>query len=318
MDSLRVLVVGAARSGTTWVAEVLARTECADYLHEPDSVDWVPFAARARAGMGLLPVVRPDQPAPRHYERLWDAAFSSGRRSVRNRVAVPMYLSVPRVVRAEASPGASSPLRARAAVLLSAPRSARPGTRHHIVKSVQAPLALEWIVERHSPRVVLVRRHPLAIVASRLQFGKMFLPDRQPPVDGRCVDELVRRWSAPARPERGKPFEDLVWLVGFTVSAYDEVAAAHEEFRVVEHEELCASPEERFHDLVTALGLVWTDACDAYLRHSNAEGAGFTTNRLASTQARTWEGRLTDGQLSTARAVLAGFPLARRYPDLVA
>ena len=314
-----VLVVGAARSGTTWVAEVLARTGDTDYVHEPDSVDWVPYAARARAGMGLLPAVDPGEAAPRRYTRLWDAAFSTHRRSIRNRLAIPLFQSVARPQCTSAhSPRGRPPTRVRLATLLAAPRSAGTRAHHHVVKSVQVPLALEWLVRRVAPSaVVVVRRHPLDIVASRLQFGHMFLPGSPPPLDERAVEARLRRWQAPPRPEGGDPFDDLVWLVGLTVSAYDEVTAAHPEFHVVDHERICEAPKARYRDLVDELGLRWTDQCDEYLVASNAEGSGFQTTRVAAVQAGAWRRRLPEVQAVRASQLLARFPLVRRYPDLL-
>jgi hypothetical protein len=315
-----VLVVGAARSGTTWVAEVLARTSGADYVHEPDSVDWVPFAVRARAGMGLLPAVEAGEVAPRLYAQLWDAAFSGRRRALRNRIAVPLFLSVARPQRA-ALPGAGleeTPARLRLAVRLAQPRSGRPGAHHHIVKSVQVPLSLEWLVARIRPTVLVVRRHPLDIVASRMGFGEMFLPASPAPIDHRAVARLIRQWGGPPRPDDGAPFEDLVWLTGFTVCAYDDVATAHPEFEVVDHEHLCAEPTPHFRRLVSALDLTWTERCEQFLRASNTLGAGFETNRLSDFQVGTWNRRLSSDQVRTARRILSQFPLVRRYPDLVA
>ena len=71
----RVLVTGAPRSATTWVGVVLGATEGATYLHEPDEISWRPFALAALRGQSHAPILAPGEPAPRAYERLWDAAF---------------------------------------------------------------------------------------------------------------------------------------------------------------------------------------------------------------------------------------------------
>src|SRR6478672_3089052 len=90
-----VLVVGPARSGTTWVARTLGLTDGSVYISEPDEAPAVPFATRARSRMGMLPVVEPGDDGPELYRRLWDVAFSTRRRSVSNRLANRLYAQVP-------------------------------------------------------------------------------------------------------------------------------------------------------------------------------------------------------------------------------
>src|SRR5436305_3126532 len=74
----RILVVGFARSGTSWVAEMLATTESAGLLSEPDDALLHPFASRAKRRLpgGHYPVLSPGDEAP-EYEVLWEEAFGS-------------------------------------------------------------------------------------------------------------------------------------------------------------------------------------------------------------------------------------------------
>ncbi|MBV8528592.1 MAG: sulfotransferase, partial [Candidatus Dormibacteraeota bacterium] len=120
----RILIVGAPRSGTTWLANALSATPGARLAHEPDNTA---FNADALESMELYggyaaPHVGERVPA---YERLWDPAFLA-----------PPFAPV-----------------------------------HLIVKSVFAAFAMDWLIDRYQPRVVLIERHPLRVVSSWMRLG---------------------------------------------------------------------------------------------------------------------------------------------------
>jgi hypothetical protein len=144
----------------------------------------------------------------------------------------------------------------------------------------------------------------------------MFLENVLSHLDEPAVANCLERWGSPARPSNGDRFAHFVWLAGFTISAYDEVAEAHPEFQVVDHEQLCADPVPEFRRLASSIGLAWSDDCEEYLHSSNTHGTGFETKRVAGTQSGTWRTRLSPEQVQTARQILSQFPVARRYPDL--
>ena len=73
-----MLVVGAACSGTTWVAETLTRIADLPYVYEPDNPLLEPYAVVTRSGLRTYPAIRSDADAPDDYTRLWDVAL--GRR----------------------------------------------------------------------------------------------------------------------------------------------------------------------------------------------------------------------------------------------
>jgi len=313
----RVLVVGAARSGTTWVARCLGRTTDASYVHEPDNFDWVPFASRARAGLGLLPALEAGADAPEPYRRMWEAAFGVRRATMLDRLATAVHVRVPPAAKSAflEPDGAPPSLRLRLATALAGPDSA-PSGRRRVVKSVNVPLALEWIAARFEPRVLVVRRHPLDVIASRLRFGSAFLENALGHLDHRAVATRIERWGAPPRPTSTDRSEHFFWLTGFTLSAFDEVAEANPDFQVVDYEDVAADPLPHFQRLVDVLGLEWSPACEEFLVSSNTPGSGFETKRVATKQTGIWRQHLSDEQVTTMCRVLSRFPIARRYPEL--
>src|SRR5207247_758089 len=97
-------------------------------------------------------------------------------REARHRASLAIERRIPRdeLQRALSHPERPRPARVAAAAILDVP--AEPGPNEHVVvKSVHAPLALEWVAARFEPAVVVVLRHPLNVIASLLELG---LPDR--------------------------------------------------------------------------------------------------------------------------------------------
>ena len=99
-------------------------------------------------------------------------------------------------------------------------------------------------------------------------------------------------------PSPADVFGEVVWVAGFVMSAYQEVAEARPEIRVVEHELICADPVPEFRRLVADLGLEWTSECDEYIQNSNAPGTGYETKRLTARIPGQWRNRLSDEQLA--------------------
>jgi Sulfotransferase family len=178
-----------------------------------------------------------------------------------------------------------------------------------MVKSVHAALALEWLAERFSPRVVVVLRHPLNIVASYLEFGWLDA--------GLHASTLVRSrhvppW-VPAVPLGAAPVTRVAWQTALLSSVLQEALDRHGDWHAVHHEDLCRDPEGGFRRLYDQLGLTWTEAAAGFLRTSNRPGRGITTNRVTGDQPERWRHRLTYAQVEEVRKALALFPTAARF-----
>lgn len=137
-----------------------------------------------------------------------------------------------------------------------------------IVKTVMGVLALEWLVDRYSPRVVIIERHPVRVVDSwmRLGFmaGDLAWRDRvrTDHVDARGLPAWHPRWDPWA-----KRIVEVSWAVGVLVTAVRTAVRAHPEWTVVSHEWLSTYPAGRVATLAEAVGLQWTDDAAARLRH---------------------------------------------------
>lgn len=191
---MRILVVGPGRSGTSWVTATLGSTPGAGFLLEPDNTGHYPFAVRAAAGMGIPPILGPDDPGPPGLRRLWDVAFGAPIRYVRGQQRIAVWLHSKtdddersRMMRTE-DPQAS--MRLRLAAALAVPRNLPAGTRHRVVKSIRSQFMVEWISVNWEPAVVVCRRHPLDVVASQME-----MQFRSRPVAQAVRDEAKRRYD---------------------------------------------------------------------------------------------------------------------------
>jgi hypothetical protein len=327
-----VLVVGAACSGTAWVGQTLARVADVASVHEPDNPLLEPFAYEARAGLGAYPAIAPGQRAPEPYTRLWDVALGRRRRRMPagparrlwRRVAVDDKLRAldpappvdPGALDGREDPDDLGEMsrRARTALRLAQPMPRGRASTRRVVSSVDLPLALDWIIERYGPEVVLVRRHPLDVVASRVRHSAPFhLGDAT--LDPRSVEERFTRWRIPRRPLPGHAFARLVWLVGFEMSAYQEVADKHPEVLVVDYKRLCTHTDFELRRLLASLELVWRSG-DEQVQPPDVRDVVDEPGSNARPIAPTVPPYLSPEQVSLARRLLTLFPISRHYHDL--
>jgi hypothetical protein len=278
----------------------------------------MPFAIRATAERGLLPVLTARDRGSRDMERLWEVAFGlrqprfvrgQGRASrwlLRNASDVQRY-SLPAV-------GGTIAPRLRVAAALGVPEHVQRPAEHYVVKSVHAPLMIDWIRGRWHPEIVVCFRHPLDVVASSLAMGLF----------AQSGDAVIGQISRAARaigtdhfgvpvPTGDNLVSHVAWRVGLVMSALADTCRRNPTFHVVEYEQTCVDPVGRFRKLVQAVGLTWTPDTEAFVVDSNTPGVGWETNRLAREQNQRWRTRLAPFDARAASNVLEQFPIAARY-----
>jgi hypothetical protein len=309
---MRILVVGPARSATSWVAATLGGTRDAGFLLEPDEFSTSAFGARAAIGQGFVPVLDAEDAGPPALRRLWDVAFGAPVRYVRGqeRIATRLFrgVSLDDHWRADRVEAPRVTLRLWLASRLAVPRHLGGAPRHRIVKSVRSNLMIEWLVANWSPRVVICRRHPLDVVASRYSMQYPV-----PPYDvfRTVLVEGERRFGVPPPPQPG--VAQGAWWVGVEMSALEDARRAHPEFHVVDHEDLCEDAVGRFRALADGLGLEWTADDEATVLASNRPGERYERTRVAADLPGAWRRRLPPDVAQTAATVLSRFPIAERY-----
>lgn len=316
VSSRPVLVAGIPRSGTTWTAQVLAHAHGSGLLHEPDNEKEHLAALRAKGSLGRFPVLRPGESAPA-YEDLWRRAFSGALEpeSRRGKIATRLWLRATQAQREAAVCGRPSlGLRLALAVM---PRRALPvqdtGIEGLVVKSVHAPLTLEWLAHRFpAVHVVVVIRHPASVLSSWRELG---LADQDRALDRHPAvrEGLMRAWEL--SPPDDDALSRAAWHVCLLTAALLDSVARHPEWSLVEHDDLCRRPVERFADLSRRLGMKWNERGEQFLLASDTAGEGFAVRRRAGEQPGRWRVRLSADEVDVLAGTVRRFPLLDRWSD---
>lgn len=294
-ERVRILVLGTERSGTTWVARALASADDATYVHEPDNADANPLAGDGKGGLGLYPVLEPRERAD-GYARLWDHAFAGG------------WPSRPSLERIGAGVNRMSPV-VRRLVAVAAARVSRRARVPEIVvvKSVHAPFAAEWLVERYAPAVVVVRRDPLNVVASLIRLGttpvgveERYQTLQHPAV--RC------RYLDPTGLEPPGSGETMAYRLAWWIAFIDRLLADHATragWTVVSHDRMCVSPLLEAERLCEVLDISDRVGVLRFIAASDRPGDGFSTDRLTAEQPERWKDVLDPGQVAEVQRAVA-------------
>ena len=311
-----LVIAGTPRSGTTWTMRALEADASLVPVMEPDNESRSAPAVWAKRGTGRFPVLAPGERAD-DYRRLWAWILDGAVEGPRLQAAAALLRAVrPRGRRRYYQGRSSSPMRLAGAV--GAHPAVRPGPTpaggRLLVKTVHAPLAVDWLAGEFDIDVLVVLRHPGNVLASWLsldlndQFARL---DERPAIRRRVEDRTIP-------PAGTEPLERLVWQLGVLSLALEEAAARHRDWVVRTHDDLCIDPIAKFRHLYADLGLDWSDRASGYLTANDRPGQGFPTQRVASDQPDAWKTRLTPAQIEVMARVLSRFPLSTwTAPDFV-
>lgn len=314
----RILVVGIPRSGTTWVARMLARAQNTAFVGEPDNPFEAPFALRERRRLpgALYTALGAHQDAPL-YERLWREAFGESGTSctraeeVRDRLAQRLVRSARSAVMRSFMRPASVDPRLRLAEVLAVATRPSAQAENLIVKSVHAALSAEWVAARLDVQVVVVLRDLLNVLSSWVDFDWLGSPEANELAwsDPPLLEQLALRYGLPPLTAGGSALARLTWLLGLLTMSLERTARAHPEWHVVRHEELCEQPPEGFRTLAARVGLKWSPEADAAVAATDAPGSGYAIQRVWSSLPQVWSSRLAPPQVTEIAAVLGAFPV---------
>lgn len=310
-----VLIVGPARSGTSWLARVLASAADVSLVYEPDNVVHTPYAFRATGHLGHMPQLRPGDEAPA-YARLWAAVFDGGERRRRRGGVARRLVRNHHGAALAAFEGRADPVAAtrfRAASLLAVPYHRR--ARRVIAKSVHATFALPWLTSRVDVDVIVVLKSPLNHAASLLSRGwdppldRLLRGPHARPVDGSVLAELLGDELLATRPSPQAPFAlRMGWQIGAYQHALHTQLDDNPGWTLAQHEATTAAPRRRLSALFDLLDLEWTERTDAYLAgHDGVSTDLYDTTRRASAEADKWRRLLDDRTVGLLRDGLAPF-----------
>jgi hypothetical protein len=234
-------------------------------VNEPDNAEVAPLAEWATARHGSAPSLKPGERAP-EYDALFAAAF---------RARVPVRGRRLRAARRLHWPALSGRVPDHVS-----------GDGVVLVKSVAAYCSLEWFQARFDPRMIVLWRHPLNVLASWLEIGWR---GAQFAAGQRALCERFERtalWPPPSDPVTG-----LEWAVcASTVVVLESAARTRAVVRA--HEDNAREPAAAIAAMLDHLGLAWTGAIDTALADHDRPGNGWTAQRVAGDEPQRWRTRL--------------------------
>lgn len=263
-----ILILGHGRSGTTWVGKVISAARRVLYYFEP--------LHPARSGTAdLLNWFRYARPGDE------DEAMAE--------TFDPIFA------------GLSSPAKAWNRSGL---HRWIPGYRV-AVKDVASVMAVEWLAHRYGPKVVLIVRHPGAVILSELRQGTPAGQSLAAILTQKQVIEYHLKPYVGILKEAKSEIEQLaaVWAARHRVVA--DGLQRHPEWLVVCYENLCADPVGQFRELFAALDLRWSRAMETYVnRHSTVAGEGaYSIQRVSNRQIDEWRGRMADRDVAQVQEI---------------
>lgn len=310
---MRVLVAGTARCGSTWAANVLGHATDTRIVYEPDGHNSDVLGAVAATRLGEYPVLEEGK-SSYWYRLIWDLAFAGGwpwDKVESARAAGRRLVHIPPLMRDYLVAG-----------LAEGTRTVRRRPRHVVVKSVNSIFSLDWIAQRYSPTVVILRRNPLNIVSSWMVLGMW--NDHAIGNDARVRERYLSSLGLQSPNGTSSPVKIAAWNVGLLTRALKDAADRNPTWIVASHDDLCLDPMTGFKALTERIGLQWSPAMERYIVES--EDPSFTVhhgtvkvhpNAVTATtpdsrreqQATQFTRRLTPEQTAEARSVLETFEL---------
>jgi hypothetical protein len=309
VDSLAassILIVGAPRSGTTWLAKILDSHPDVLYRHEPDEV--VPASGSIEQDMARWVLQHDARTAGKRpfFRKSWQAA--------------PAWLLRSSLACAGAAaeriglPG------------LPIPDLGDLGGARVVIKSVRLSTGIGDFAQAYpSGRAVLIVRHPCGQVASVMRGARdgrfeLAQPGADMPFDEAAAVRFAGRQGVhePAF-QRLPDAAKYAWSWrAFNETAWAAVSGQSNALLVI-YEKLCATPAAEVQAILAFAGLTWQGQTEAFLARSTGyDGAAgyYAVVRNSIAAAERWRTAMAAEDQDAVRAVVRGSPLVRYWPDL--
>lgn len=316
-----VVIVGGARSGTTFLAKLLDSHPDVLYRHEPDSVlinTRIPFLPRREEIDGLL------EEAGTYLDSLRDvrARRVSGKRpifdkSYRSALRKACFLSGLSLARLAELAGRFAGYRH-----IDAPDCVDRRARERIVyliKSVDSPWrTMLYNMARPDWRFIHILRHPCAVINSKLRGIESNLMTA-----GTYLHSIFDTWETDDYPltlqeMETRSFEEQLafqWMV-CNQCVVDEMSG-RDRYRLVIYEELCRDLAEKTRSLFAFAGLSFDEQTERFLARLDAmEGRDsryFDVMRPPKASLYKWREQLSAEQIENIRKIVCHSEIGRRF-----
>ena len=319
-----VLLLGAPRSGTTWLAKIFDSHPRVLYRHEPDTVlrnDRIPFLCpRDQAG-----AYRDE--ARRYLTQLLDV------RTLKSAGSLPLF-------RKDYYGQISWSLRAGVVYSLHAADTMARGSRwarrfpipdlvshsadmHPVIKSVGSRgRALVWAQALPKSRIVFIMRHPCGQVASTLRGMKSGKFEHNETFRAVLVTEEAQTLGLTmARFSTFSPLEQCAWhwAIMNQKTLNDLSTLDGNRFKVVRYEDACTDPEGVSKELLAFSGLDWNEQTAAFVAKSTTGGDTnefYGTSRNSLAAANKWRTTLSAEDQRRIRDIATRVPAGEMFASM--
>lgn len=291
-------IAGSGRSGTTWIQDALASANGLRPVFEPLH----PYLSDV-GGRYAHRAVTADEEHAELKEFLSGLRVGSGPRLWTQYRHQPQWLFPP-AARFRSWNDAGRTWRHWVKFLKEFPRMTAVGLRREpLIKCIRANLMLPWIVRHLDSRVVLIVRHPGAVVESELRSGwkanyvlERYRTDEQ-------LQEITSGRYRSLLDRKLEPVEALTlrWLIENQWAM--EVAAVHG-IEIIHYEHLRSPAGSAWQRLCAALDLAALPDRSTLTRPSQQSGAGRKAISFAQSETPRWMSGLNAEQTSQICAIL--------------
>jgi hypothetical protein len=312
-----ILILGAPRSGTTWLAKIIDSHPDVLYRHEPDATLASPSPLTADALPPLL--------------ARW--AAETGARTVTKRpyFQKSWQSGSARTLRTLFANAVSAAARLPAPLNALADRPIPDWGKHPAPRL--AIKSIDWtegapVLARTLPasRIVFILRHPSGQVASVMRGNDARRFDLKSHGTDMPFNEAAAIRFAAAFGVTEAAFQALPDATKYAWSwrAFNEPAyaalAPQPNVHVVLYEALCAEPEALARRILDFAGLDWTTQTEDFVARSTAhqgDAGYYAIYRNAIAAAEAWRTTMPPPDQDAVRSVVTASPLARLWPNLI-
>jgi len=274
MDS-SILVAGTARSGTTWLADLIASQIPSRILFEPFNPDLVSDYRRFH----YFQYMRPGTENPEFYA-FAQKVFTG---EIRNRW-------IDR-------------------------QNERIISKFRLVKEIRANLALKWLHDNFPEvPIIFIMRHPCAVVLSRMELGwatdrdiDAFISQPQLVEDylGPYLDLIRRAGNAEEK-------HAVIWSVSNIVPL--KQFSSHE-LKIVYYENLCTHPESELPGIFETIGYKYSAPLVAGINQPSQTARRASAVVTGTDKIENWKQKLSRSQIDNILRIVQAFGLGHLYSD---